>query len=34
VDFVSFKEFQVILWIPGAETFVENIAVLIEKGKE
>ena len=34
VDFVSFKEFQVIPWLPEAETFVENIAVLIEKGKE
>jgi uncharacterized protein (UPF0332 family) len=34
VDFVSFRESQVIPWIPEAETFVENIAVLIEKGEE
>jgi uncharacterized protein (UPF0332 family) len=34
VDFVSFEESQVLPWIPEAETFVENIAVLIEKGKE
>jgi uncharacterized protein (UPF0332 family) len=34
VDFVSFKESQVLPWIPEAEAFVENIAVLIEKSKE
>lgn len=34
VDFVSFEESQVLPWLPEAEAFVENIAVLIEKGKE
>jgi len=34
MDFVSFKESQVQPWISEAEAFVENIAVLIEKGKE
>lgn len=34
VDFVSFKESQVLPWLPEAEAFVENIAVLVEKGKE
>jgi len=34
VDFVSFEESQVLSWLPEAEAFVENIAVLIEKGKE
>jgi len=34
VDFVSFEEYQVLPWLPEAEVFVENIAVLIEKGKE
>jgi uncharacterized protein (UPF0332 family) len=34
VDFVSFEESQVQPWIPEAEAFVENIAVLIEKGRE
>jgi len=34
MDFVSFEESQVLKWLPEAETFVENIAVLIEKGKE
>ncbi|MFB0524991.1 MAG: HEPN domain-containing protein [Phycisphaerae bacterium] len=33
MDFVSFKESQVRPWISEAEAFVENIAVLIEKGK-
>ena len=32
MDFVSFEESQVRPWIPEAETFVENIAVLIKKG--
>jgi uncharacterized protein (UPF0332 family) len=31
MDFVSFEESQVQLWLPEAESFVENIAVLIEK---
>ncbi len=34
MDFVSFEESQVKPWIPEAEAFVENIAVLIEKNKE
>ena len=34
MDFVSFEESQVLPWLPEAEAFVENIAVLIEKGKE
>ena len=34
VDFVSFEESQVLPWLPEAEAFVEDIAVLIEKGKE
>jgi uncharacterized protein (UPF0332 family) len=34
VDFASFEESQVRPWIPEAEAFVENIAALVEKGKE
>ena len=34
MDFVSFEESQVLPWLPEAEAFVENIAVLVEKGKE
>jgi len=34
VDFVSFGESQVLQWLPEAESFVENISLLIEKGKE
>jgi uncharacterized protein (UPF0332 family) len=34
MDFVSFEESQVRPWIPQAEAFVENIAVLIERAKE
>lgn len=34
MDFVSFEESQVKPWIPEAEAFVENIAVLIEKNEE
>ena len=34
LDFVSFEESQVQPWIPESEAFVENIAVLIEKGRE
>jgi uncharacterized protein (UPF0332 family) len=33
MDFVNFKESQVRLWLPEADAFVENIAVLIEKNK-
>lgn len=31
VDFVSFEESQVLLWLPEAEAFVQNLAALIEK---
>jgi uncharacterized protein (UPF0332 family) len=31
-DFVSFEESQVRPWIPQAEAFVENMAVILEKG--
>jgi len=34
VDFVSFEESQVLLWLPEAEAFVKNLADLIEKCKE
>ena len=34
MDFVSFEESQVLPWLSEAEAFVENVAVLIEKGKE
>ena len=34
VDFVSFEESQVLPWLPEAETFVQNLADLIEKCKE
>ena len=34
MDFVSFEESQVRPWTPEAEAFVENIAVLVETGKE
>ena len=34
VDFIDFDESQVLLWFPEAESFVENIALLIEKDKE
>jgi len=34
VDFIDFDESQVLLWFPEAESFVENIALLIEKNKE
>jgi len=32
-DFVSFEESQVLSWLPEAEAFVQNLAILIEKGK-
>jgi uncharacterized protein (UPF0332 family) len=31
VDFVSFEESQVLLWLPEAEAFVQNLTALIEK---
>ena len=34
MDFISFKESQVQPWISEAETFVETVAVLIEKDDE
>ena len=34
LDFVNFEELQVRPWIPEAEAFVENIAVLIKRDKE
>jgi len=34
LDFVNFEESQVRPWIPEAEAFVENIAVLIKRDKE
>ncbi len=34
MDFVSFEESQVRAWIPEAESFVENVAVLIKEDRE
>ena len=34
MDFVSFEESQVLLWLPEAEAFVQNLADLIEKYEE
>jgi uncharacterized protein (UPF0332 family) len=34
VDFVSFEESQVLPWLPEAETFVQNLADLIETCEE
>jgi len=34
LDFVNFEESQVRPWIPEAEAFVENIAVLIKRDKQ
>jgi uncharacterized protein (UPF0332 family) len=34
MDFVSFKESQVQLWLSDAEAFVETIGILIEKDDE
>ena len=31
VDFVDFKESQVLSWLPEAEAFVQNLAALVEK---
>lgn len=34
MDFVSFQESQIRRWIPEAEAFVEDIAVLIESSEK